>query len=219
VDLLGAEAGWYKVGSVLFVREGPALVRELVARGKRVFLDLKWHDIPSVAAGAAAAAGSLGCALATVHLAGGRAMLAEACAARQGTGLALVGVGVLTSLDAAGFGAAVGRPVTDVGDEQERLARLALGTGLDGFVTGVPEAARLRRVAGPGALLVVPGIRRTSDEAGDQRRVAGPGEAVRQGADLLVVGRPVTGAADPREALRSMRAEMSADGERGEAAG
>jgi orotidine-5'-phosphate decarboxylase len=208
VDAVGGGADWYKVGSVLFVREGPALVRELVARGKSVFLDLKWHDIPSVAAGAAEAAAALGCALATVHLAGGRAMLEAAVRAREGTGLRLLGVGVLTSMGATEYGAVVAREVAEVGDEQERMVRAALTAGLDGFVTAVTEAARLRRVVGPEALLVAPGIRRARDAAADQHRTAVPAQAVSAGVDLLVVGRPVTGATDPGEAVRAIRQEM-----------
>ncbi len=210
VDAVGEAPVWYKVGPVLFVSDGPALVRELHARGRRVFLDLKWHDIPSTVAGAVAAAAAMGVALATVHLAGGRAMLEAACAARGAAGPRLVGVGMLTSLDAAAYGAVVGRPVADVGEEQERLVRLALGTGLDGFVTAVGEAARLRRVAGRGALLVTPGIRRAGEAAGDQQRTASPADARRAGADLLVVGRPVTGAADPPAVVRDLLRELAA---------
>jgi len=206
VDAIGPAASWYKVGSVLAVSDGPALVRELTDRGKTVFLDLKWHDIPNTVAGAVAAAASMGVALATVHLAGGRAMLDAAAAARRQTGLRLVGVGVLTSLDAAGFGAIVGRTIADVADEQERLVRGALDE-LDGFVTAVAEAARLRRLAGPGALLVTPGLRRAGDAAGDQARTATPAEAVLAGSDLLVVGRPITAASDPAAAFRMLRVE------------
>jgi orotidine-5'-phosphate decarboxylase len=203
---LGDQAAWYKVGPVLAVSDGPALVRELTARGKAVFLDLKWHDIPSTAAGAVGAAAALGVALATVHLAGGRAMLDAAAAARAGSALRLVGVGVLTSLDAAQFGAILGRPVADVADEQERLVRSGLGV-LDGFVTAVAEAPRLRALAGAGAFLVTPGIRRAGEARGDQIRTATAAEAARAGSDLLVVGRPVTGAADPAAAFRALRAE------------
>lgn len=208
-DAIGDEASWYKVGPVLYVADGPALVRELRARGKRIFLDLKWHDIPNTVAGAVTAAAGCGVALASVHLAGGQRMLAAAAAARAG-GLRLVGVGVLTSLSATEFGAIVGRAVGDLGAEQERLVRGALGAGLDGFVAAAAEAPRLRAITGPQVLLVTPGIRRAGDVAGDQVRTATPAEAVRAGADLLVVGRPVTGAEDPRAAVRAIRAEMGA---------
>jgi len=209
VDAVGDEAAWYKVGPVLFVRDGPALVRELAGRGKRVFLDLKWHDIPNTVAGAVTAAAALGCELATLHLAGGRAMLEAAVSSRNGSGLRLIGVGVLTSFSAADYGAVMARGIADVADEQERLVRFALGSGLDGFVAAAPETPRIRRVAGASALLVSPGIRRAGAAADDQRRTATPAEAVRAGSDLLVVGRPVSGAKDPKGEVRAIRAEMA----------
>ena len=209
VDAVGGEAAWYKVGPVLFVRDGPALVKELLGRGKRVFLDLKWHDIPNTVAGAVKAAAALGCELATLHLAGGRAMLEAAARSRNGSGLKLIGVGVLTSFNAADYGAVMARELADVADEQERLVRFALGTGLDGFVAAAQETPRVRRVAGAGALLVAPGIRRAGAAADDQRRTATPAEAVRAGSDLLVVGRPVSGAKDPRAEVLAIRREMA----------
>ncbi|MBI1723548.1 MAG: orotidine-5'-phosphate decarboxylase [Gemmatimonadetes bacterium] len=208
VDAVGPEATWYKLGPVLFVAEGPTLVRELVERGKRVFLDLKWHDIPNTVAGAVAAAGALGVTLATVHLSGGARMLAAAAGARR-DGLRLVGVGVLTSLGAAEYADIVGRPVEDLAREQCRLVERGMAAGLDGFVTAAAEAPALRRVAGPDALLVVPGIRRADDAAADHNRIATPAMAIRAGADLLVVGRPVTEASDAREAVRAIREEMA----------
>ena len=209
VDRVGGAATWYKVGPVLFVSDGPALVRELTARDKSVFLDLKWHDIPSTVSGAVAAAAALGASLATVHLAGGRAMLAAAAGARNGAPLRLVGVGVLTSLGPADYASIVGRPVPDAAAEQERLVRMAAGCGLDGFVCAVAEAARVRQVAGSSALIVTPGIRRPGETADDQRRTATPAEAVSAGSDLLVVGRPITGAPDPEAAARLIRSELS----------
>jgi orotidine-5'-phosphate decarboxylase len=207
-DDLGDAVSWYKVGPVLFVRDGTALVRELRARGKRVFLDLKWHDIPNTVAGAVGAAGELGVDLASVHLAGGERMLGAAVAACA-AGLRLVGIGVLTSLTGADYAAAVGRPVGDLALEQQRLVRLGLAARLHGFVCAAAEARALRTLA-PHALLVVPGIRGGADPAGDQARTATPGEAVSSGADLLVVGRPVYGASDPRRAVAALRAEMAA---------
>lgn len=212
-DALRGEVRWLKVGSGLFVAEGPALVRELVSSGFRVFLDLKWHDIPSTVASAVASAAGLGVALATVHLAGGAAMLRAAAAeaaraAPTGERMQLVGVGVLTSLDAPAFGRIVGRPVTDVGVELLRLAGDGMEAGLDGAVCSAHEAARLRSVLGAGALLVVPGIRPAGGAAGDQARTATPEAAVAAGADLLVVGRPITGASDPASAARAIRRAM-----------
>jgi orotidine-5'-phosphate decarboxylase len=207
VDQVGGDATWYKVGSVLAAREGPALLRALIDRGKKVFLDLKWHDIPNTVAGAVLSASSSGVSLATVHLSGGRAML-EAAVAARGAGLRLVGVGVLTSLDEAGYGAVVGRAVTDIGAEQERLMQLGLGL-LDGFVTAPGETARVRKFAGAGAFLVTPGIRPAGSAAGDQVRVATPADAVRAGSDLLVIGRPITEARDPAAVVRAIRADIA----------
>jgi orotidine-5'-phosphate decarboxylase len=208
VDAVGSAVRWYKVGPVLHVADGPALVRALRERGKRVFLDLKWHDIPNTVAGAVAAAAEQGVNLATVHLSGGAAMLAAARGARQGDLPRLAGVGVLTSFDAAAYGATVGRDVEHIEEEQVRLVRLGLEAGVDAFVTAAGEAPRIRRLAGAAALLIVPGIRRADDAAGDQRRTASPADAVQAGADLLVVGRPVTAAADPAGAARALVAEL-----------
>lgn len=193
---------WAKVGPVLYVREGPTLVREFSQRGVRVFLDLKWHDIPSTVAGAVTAARELGVSLATVHCLGGRAML-EAAAQAAGD-LPLVGVTVLTSHDAAGFGQVVGRGVPDVAVEVERLARVAVAAGLRGVVASGDEVGVLRRALGPDPWLVVPGIRLPGDAAQDQARTAHPADAVLAGATHLVVGRPITGARDPVAALRRM---------------
>ena len=207
VDRLRGDVRWFKVGAQLYAAEGPAVVRAIVGRGARVFLDLKWHDIPAQVGGAVAAAAELGASLATVHLAGGRAMLESAARAAAGR-LRLVGVGVLTSLDAAGYAEVVGRPVADLGAEVARLARMGMAAGLDGAVASPQEVRRLRAELGPGALLVVPGIRRAADEAGDQQRTATPAEAVDAGADLLVVGRPITAAPDARAAARALLGEL-----------
>jgi orotidine-5'-phosphate decarboxylase len=186
---------WAKLGSLLYVREGPALLREFQARGVRVFLDLKWHDIPSVVAGAVTAAQELGAALATVHCLGGRAMLAAAAAAAGE--LALVGVTVLTSHDTDGFAQVVGRGVPDLGFEAERLARIALQAGLRGVVASGHELALLRAALGSGPWIVVPGVRGPGEPAGDQARTIAAEDAVRCGATHLVVGRPITLAKDP----------------------
>ncbi|HMH82087.1 MAG TPA: orotidine-5'-phosphate decarboxylase [Gemmatimonadales bacterium] len=186
---------WAKIGPVLYVREGPALVREFTARGLQVFLDLKWHDIPSVVAGAVDAARAVGAAMATVHTLGGPVVLA---AAAQAAGdLALVGVTVLTSHDAGDFERVVGRGVPDLGFEAERLARLAVAAGLRGVVASGHELALLREVLGPAPWIVVPGIRAPDDAVGDQARTIGAADAARRGATHLVVGRPITRAADP----------------------
>ncbi|MDX2192339.1 MAG: orotidine-5'-phosphate decarboxylase [Gemmatimonadales bacterium] len=197
---------WAKVGPVLFVREGPALVAELRQRGLHVFLDLKWHDIPNTVAGAVRAAVAEGVALATVHCLGGAPMLAaarEAAAAR----VRLCGVTVLTSHAAPDYGEAVGRDVPGVDAEVERLARLGIGAGLDGVVCSPHEVGRLRATLGPAAMLVVPGIRRPGEAVGDQQRAGTPAAAVRAGATHLVVGRPIHEAADPAAVLDALLAE------------
>jgi len=208
VERVGDAVLWYKVGPVLFVAEGPSIVRDLVSRGRRVFLDLKWHDIPTAVGGAVEQAAALGASLATLHLAGGRAMLRAAADAAAGR-LRLAGVGVLTSLDAPSYGEIVGRTVDDVGAELVRLARLGAAAGLDGVVASPRELGALRAALGPRALLVVPGVRRPGDAAQDQVRTATPREAVAAGADLLVVGRPVTSAADPRSAALAILEDMA----------
>lgn len=207
VDRIGPAIAWYKVGPVLYIRDGPRLVRELVERGKLVFLDLKWHDIPNTVKGAVEAARDLGVSLATVHISGGERMLEAAVNAAAGA-VRLAGVGVLTSMDAREYGVVVSRPVEDAGEEQERLVALGMKAGLDGFVCAATEVGRIRQLTGSRAYIVTPGIRRRGDPADDQRRTATPGDAVRSGADLLVVGRPITGAADPALAVGEMLDEV-----------
>jgi orotidine-5'-phosphate decarboxylase len=185
------------------VREGPALIKEFAQRGVRVFLDLKWHDIPSTVAGAVTAARDLGVSMATVHCLGGRAMLGAAAQA-AGTDVALVGVTVLTSHDAAELESVLGRGVPDVGFEAERLARVALQAGLRGIVASGQEVGLLREVLGPAPWIVVPGIRSPRDPVGDQVRTIEPAEAVRRGATHLVVGRPITAARDPKAAYQRL---------------
>src|SRR5690606_26134952 len=197
---------WVKVGSVLMGREGPDLVRRLARRGLRVFLDLKWHDIPNTVAGAVAGAVEAGAAMATVHTLGGRAMM-EAAARSAGASLALVGVTVLTSHDPAGYDRALGRHGTDLDREVIRLAGEAMAAGVAGIVCSPREVGMLRPGVGPRPWIVVPGIRRAADAAGDQVRTATPAEAVRQGATHLVVGRPIIAAADPAVAWEAIQRE------------
>ena len=194
---------WAKLGPVLFVREGPAVIREFRQRGIQVFLDFKWHDIPNVVAKAVTAAGELGVSMVTVHCLGGRAMLGAAARA-AGQDLALVGVTVLTSHDAAELESVLGRGVPDVGFEAERLARAAMQAGLRGVVASGQELGLLREVLGPEPWIVVPGIRSNGEPAGDQVRTISPADAVRRGATHLVVGRPITGASDPAAAYRQL---------------
>jgi orotidine-5'-phosphate decarboxylase len=197
------QARWVKVGSILYVREGPALIRELVARGLKVFLDLKWHDIPNTVAEAVGAAGGLQVSMATVHALGGEAMMAAAARA-AGPDLGIVGVSVLTSHSAESYATAVGRSRVVVLDEVRRLTSAAVRSGLRGVVCSPLEVETVRGHIVPGGWIVVPGIRRLGDRAGDQVRTATPAEAARAGATHLVVGRPILQAADPAAVFREM---------------
>lgn len=206
VDRIGPGCGFYKVGLELFAAAGPSVAASLRERGKHVFLDLKLHDIPNTVAGAVARAGELGVRFLTVHATGGREML-EAAAAAAPRPLTLLGVTVLTSLDAAGLGALFGRRVDDAGAEADRLARMVRDAGLGGVVCSAAEAARVRRTVGPGPAIVTPGIRPAGAPADDQRRVRAPAEAFAAGATHIVVGRPVTAAPDPAAAFARIVAE------------
>jgi orotidine-5'-phosphate decarboxylase len=217
LDLPGAEAAlqllhrlpalrWVKVGSILMTREGSPLVRSLVERGLKVFLDLKWHDIPNTVAGSVGAARELGVSMATVHILGGSAML-EAASVAAGGELDLVGVTVLTSHDPAGYARSVGRSEVDLLQETERQALAGLHAGLRGVVCSPHEVSVLRRRLGPDPYIVVPGIRRRSDPQGDQRRVATAKDAAGDGATHLVVGRPILQAPDPALALEEFMKE------------
>ena len=199
---------WVKVGSVLMTRSGAPLIRRLRDRGLSVFLDLKWHDIPNTVAGAVAAAGDQGVAMATVHTLGGSRML-EAAARAAGTDLALVGVTVLTSHSPDDFGSAVGRASPDLTSEVVRLAGDAKAAGLRGVVCSPLEVAAVRAALGPDPLLVVPGIRSAHEAAGDQKRTATPADAIRAGATHLVVGRPILTAADPGAAFEALMRETA----------
>lgn len=197
-----------KVGKELFTAAGPDLVRTLVARGFEVFLDLKFHDIPNTAAAACRAAAGLGVWMLNVHASGGRRMMAAARAALADLPKPplLIAVTVLTSMSAEDLGE-VGISAAPA-DQVLRLARLAHACKLDGVVCSAQEAAMLRAELGAGFRLVTPGIRPAGAEAGDQRRVMTPAEALRAGATDLVIGRPVTAAADPLAALERIQSDM-----------
>ncbi|MCY3612351.1 MAG: orotidine-5'-phosphate decarboxylase [Gemmatimonadetes bacterium] len=210
VDRIGPQCRFYKVGLELYTAAGSAVVRALRERGHQVFLDLKLHDIPNQVAGATARAAELGVTFLTVHAMGGRDMLGAAAAAAGGS-VGLLGVTVLTSLDEEGLGAVFGRRIPDVGREADRLAAMVRDAGLAGVVCSAAEAARLRAGLGPGCAIVTPGIRLPGDAVHDQRRVRTAGEAFRDGATHIVVGRPVTGASDPAAAY----ARIVADAEGG----
>jgi orotidine-5'-phosphate decarboxylase len=205
------EARWVKVGSILMTREGPDLIRVLTDRGLRVFLDLKWHDIPNTVAAAVSAAGALGVSMATVHALGGSAMM-EAAAVAAGGRLGVVGVTVLTSHDPASYARAVGRREVDLAREVERQSGEAVRAGLAGVVCSPQEVGAVRRAVGPEAWIVVPGIRGRTDARGDQVRVATASEAVAAGATHLVVGRPILQAADPSAAFRGLLEEAQCIG-------
>jgi orotidine-5'-phosphate decarboxylase len=197
------ETRWVKVGSILMTREGPTLIRQLVARNLRVFLDLKWHDIPNTVVGAVEAARELSVSMATLHTLGGEKMMSTAAAA-AGPSLGLVGVTVLTSHDPTGYAAAVGRDAVDLTAEVERQSEIAIRAGLRGVVCASSEAGLIRRRLGGGPWIVVPGIRRAGDISGDQIRTATPEAAVKAGATHLVVGRPVLTASDPAAVYREL---------------
>jgi orotidine-5'-phosphate decarboxylase len=214
VRRLSGEVGVFKIGLELFVSAGPSLVEEVAASGERVFLDLKFHDIPNTVAGAVRAAGKLGAFLINVHAAAGPDALARcADAARDGAASAgkpppkVIAVTVLTSHTQESLSAigCVGTPAQNV----TRLAALTRDAGLDGVVCSPEEVASLRAVW-PQGLLVTPGIRPAGSAKGDQARIATPAGAVSAGADYLVVGRPIRDAADPREAARAIAAEIDA---------
>lgn len=206
VDQLGDEADFYKVGLELFTSVGPGVVRTLKGRGKRVFLDLKLHDIPNTVAGAVRAADELGVDLLTVHAVGGEAMLRAAAEAAER--VRLLAVTVLTSLSEHELGAVWGRTLDDSTVEVVRLARLSTAAGIDGVVSSAHEAAELRAQLGAEALIVTPGIRLPGGEAHDQTRVATPAMAVNAGADALVLGRAVTAASEPQQVLAQIRTQL-----------
>ena len=198
-----------KVGSELYTAAGPALVEGLQRSGFGVFLDLKFNDIPNTVAGACAAAANLGVWMINVHALGGRAMMeaARAALANRNAKPRLVAVTLLTSIGAADM-AETGL----AGDPQNavtRLARLARACGLDGVVCSAQETAELRRQLGREFCLVTPGIRPAGADGDDQKRVATPRQAIADGADYLVIGRPITRASDPLAALRAITADIA----------
>jgi orotidine-5'-phosphate decarboxylase len=208
VRVLREEVGTFKVGLELFCAEGPALVREIAQRGGPVFLDLKLHDIPvTVGRSVARAIAAGGVRWLTVHSGGGREMLREAVrAAGQDTGI--LAITVLTSLSEANAVEAGLSP--PIGNLVVRRAALAVDCNCAGVVASPNEASAIRKVAGPGPLIVTPGIRPAGTDPGDQQRTATPEAAIAAGADILVVGRPIRDAADPVAAARELRRSIDA---------
>lgn len=213
-SVLGAQAGMFKVGAQLFTAAGPEFVREIVAQGGRVFLDLKFHDIPNTVAAACREVVRLGVSLFNVHAAGGGEMMRRAAEATTETAVRenltrpkLIAVTVLTSANAG-----VLRETGVAGEleaQVKKLAELAAASGLDGVVASPHEIAAVRSgVTREGFLLVTPGVRPANVPHDDQRRVMTPGEAVRAGADYIVVGRAILNAPDPQRAAREIVEEM-----------
>lgn len=210
VKTLGGTCSFYKVGSELFTAAGPRFVQSLIAAGNRVFLDLKFHDIPNTVAGAVRSASTMGASIVTVHASGGSAMLRAAVesAAESGSTCEVFAVTVLTSLDDAALSAASGRPDVDTMREVERLAQIAHAAQVNGVVCSGREAHMIRMKHGSDLRLLIPGIRLKGDAAGDQARISTPEDAARGGANYIVVGRTVTGSPDPAGAMRSVVAAL-----------
>ncbi len=217
-DRLRGAVGGFKIGSRLFTREGPAFVEELASRGDRVFLDLKFHDIPHTVAGAVTAATRLGVWMVNVHASGGSAMMRAARAAadeeaarRSRPAPLVIAVTMLTSLNQDAL-AEIGL-TTSVAAQVERLATLTASAGLDGVVASPQEIAIIRRTSPPAFAIVTPGIRGGGDAKGDQSRTLSAAGALAAGATYLVVGRPIIAAADPRAAAERLAAECRGAGE------
>jgi orotidine-5'-phosphate decarboxylase len=217
-DQLRPELTWVKVGLQLFGSEGPDVVRKLVSMGLNVFVDLKLHDIPNTMARAGESLVGLGAGMFTTHAAAGRealeatsAAVATAPAGPGGRRPMVLAVTVLTSFSAEGYSTVVGRDCVP-GDEVPRLGRLAVDAGVDGLVASPKEIRALREKLGPEPVLVIPGIRPAGGETDDQSRIATPTSALRDGADYLVVGRPVARSDSPRDALLRILDEMAAAG-------
>ena len=206
---LGDSVESVKIGKELFTAAGPAAVELAHDCGKRVFLDLKFHDIPNTAAGAVRSAAALGVWMLNVHASGGRAMLEASREALEGFNPRplLVAVTVLTSLDGAQWSEMYGP--SDLAELTGRLARLARGCGLDGAVASPRELSSVREALGPSGLIVTPGVRPAGSAAHDQRRSATPAEAVAGGADYLVIGRPITQSADPAAAAEEIARSLA----------
>ena len=211
---LHGHVGLFKVGKEVFTAEGPVVAQRLLAEGNKVFLDLKFHDIPNTVRAAAQQAAKLGVSLITIHASGGRKMIAAAAegvrAAAKETG-ALQHAKVLAVTALTSLGAEDLAEIGFAGSPEEvvvRLARLAKSSGADGVVASPREIGVIREACGPDFLIVTPGIRPVAGSSDDQARTATPESAIRAGADYLVIGRPITGAADPVAAADAIAAEM-----------
>jgi len=215
-ERLGEAGGFVKVGLELFSAAGPEIVHRLRDLDRDIFLDLKYHDIPNTVASAARVASSLGASLCTIHASNGRSSMTAAVDtladakvdARTGRRPALLAVTILTSLSQQELGE-VSPSHDSLQDRIQRLARLAWDCGCDGLVCAAADLPGVRAAVGPEPLIVTPGIRPAGADAGDQHRVATPGQAMKAGADFLVIGRPITQAPDPGAALGAIAAELA----------
>src|SRR3954466_1811415 len=208
VAAVGDSAFTYKVGMQLYTAEGPQIVRDLVSSGRRVFLDLKYHDIPNTVGAAVSEAAKLGVSMLTVHGSGSSKMLKAAVeAAKARPNLMVLAVTVLTSLDENDLEKMGVRGT--VADTVVRLATIALANGCQGIVASAREASTLRAELGQKFAIVTPGVRPAGSSAGDQVRVVTPAEAIASGASYIVVGRPITEAADPAAEARAILAQIS----------
>lgn len=209
VAAVGDSAYTYKVGMQLFTAEGPAIVRDLISAGRRVFLDLKYHDIPTTVGAAVREAAQLGVSMLTVHAAGGGPMLraASEAAASQGTAPLVLAVTVLTSLDENELNTLGVRGT--VVDQVLRLAALALANGCRGVVASAHEASALREELGQEFAIVTPGVRPAGNGRDDQARVVTPAEAIAAGSTHIVVGRPIASAADPAAEARAILSQIA----------
>lgn len=204
--ILAGDVSFFKIGLQLYTAAGPEIVRAIAATGARIFLDLKLHDIPNTVAKAVTAAAELKVAMLTIHLSGGSRMV-EAAVAAAPPELLLLGVTVLTSSDEATLlETGINRPVAE---QALRLAQLGAHAGIRGLVASPHEAVALRQALPAGMSIVTPGVRPSWAAADDQKRFTTPREAIQNGADYLVIGRPVTAHADPREAVRVIVSEVA----------
>lgn len=213
VDSLGTSVSWFKIGKQIFTENGPAAVKMLKSRDKKVFLDLKFHDIPNTVAAAVRSAGRIGADMVNVHASGGAEMMAAAAEAAQEFDMLLIGVTVLTSMNEAelsniGVSASPEHQVV-------RLARLAKDSGLAGVVCSAWEIGAIQDACGADFQRVVPGIRPAGADHGDQKRVMTPGQAAATGAQFIVVGRPITRADNPQQAAAAIQKELEEAGRPG----
>ena len=209
VEQLGDSVSFYKIGSPLFTRSGPDIIKKLKQNGKRIFLDLKFHDIPNTVAQAVRAAAALDVDLLTVHASGGAAMIQAARDAVGDNGPRVLAVTVLTSFGVDDAEQVWGKQLNSLREEVARLGQLAADAGAHGVISSPLEAETLKRRHGADFLVVTPGIRPAGSSAGDQVRTATPAEALRAGADYLVVGRPVIEAKDAAAIVAKMHEEMT----------